>query len=204
MKKRRLLKMNAALDSRNADLTFFPLTIERWQDFELLFGPNGANGGCWCMWWRQTRADYRRQKGEANRLAMQAIVASGKIPGILAYHHRQAVGWCSVAPREDYASLNRSPVLKPIDARPVWSIVCFFVHKDFRQRGLTLHLIQAAVDYAASQGAGLIEAYPRHPGTARLSADAAYMGLASVFQQAGFRECARPSPKRIIMRREIE
>jgi GNAT superfamily N-acetyltransferase len=202
--KKETLPMTATPDSQIYDLSFFPLTMERWPDFEKLFGPRGANGGCWCMWWRQTRAEYQRQRGEANRRAMQRIVASGEIPGILAYHNHQAVGWCSVAPRENFASLNRSPVLKPIDALPVWSIVCFFVRKDFRQRKMTLRLIRAAVDYAASQGARRVEAYPRNPGAARLTGDAAFMGLPSVFQQAGFLECSRPSPSRIIMRRELE
>jgi GNAT superfamily N-acetyltransferase len=197
------LKMNGATDSPILDLSFFPLTSARWQDFEKLFGPHGASSGCWCMWWRQTRAEYQQHRGEANRRAMQAIVSSGEVPGILAYHQQQAVGWCSVAPRECFASLTRSPMLKSVDSLPVWSIVCFFVRKDFRKRQMTLRLIQGAVDYAKSKGASCIEAYPRNPGPKRLSADAAFMGLPALFQRAGFREISRPSPSRSIMRRDI-
>ena len=65
-------------------LTFHPLTPDRWPDFERLFGARGATGGCWCMYWRLTRTQFEEQKGELNHRNMQAIVASGDIPGILA------------------------------------------------------------------------------------------------------------------------
>ena len=66
-------------------LKFFPVTKDRWTDFETLFGERGACGGCWCMFWRLTRKEFDSQKGEGNRKAMKAIVESGKIPGILAF-----------------------------------------------------------------------------------------------------------------------
>jgi uncharacterized protein YndB with AHSA1/START domain len=106
------------------DLSIHPLTPDRWDDLETLFGPRGAIGGCWCMWWRQTRSEYDRQKGEGNRQAMRAIVASGEIPGLLAYSGGRPVAWCSVAPRTAYPSLDRSRVLQRVDDQPVWSIVC--------------------------------------------------------------------------------
>jgi hypothetical protein len=81
-------------------LKFQPLTPDRWSDFERLFGPHGAYGGCWCMWWRTTRSQFEQQHGEGNRQAMQDIVNSGEVPGILAYAGGEPIGWCSVAPRE--------------------------------------------------------------------------------------------------------
>ena len=53
------------------DLSFHPLTPERWPDLERLFGVRGACGGCWCMWWRLPRATYNEQKGEGNREAFR-------------------------------------------------------------------------------------------------------------------------------------
>ena len=87
---------------------FHRLTLERWADFEELFGEHGAAGGCWCMWWRLTGKEFDAQKGEGNRTAMKAIVDSGRVPGILAYHEGHPVGWCSVAPREEFPRLERS------------------------------------------------------------------------------------------------
>ncbi len=95
-----------------------PLTPALWGDFERLFGPKGAYGGCWCMWWRITRGQFEQLQGEGNRQAMQNIVESGEVPGILLYDDGDPVGWCSVAPRDRFAALQRSRVLKPIDDTP--------------------------------------------------------------------------------------
>lgn len=81
-----------------------------------------------------TRREFEKRKGEGNRRAMKAIVDSGKLPGLLAYLETQPAGWCSVAPREEFSSLDRSPLLKRLDDQPVWSIVCFYVAKGFRYR----------------------------------------------------------------------
>ncbi|MCH7859466.1 MAG: hypothetical protein IID14_07170 [Candidatus Marinimicrobia bacterium] len=100
-------------------LAFHPVTPDRWQDFEQLFGDRGACGGCWCMWLRLKRSEYDAQKGAGNRRAMQAIVDSGEIPGLLAYDGDQPVGWCAVGLREVYPLLQRSRTLKPVDDQPV-------------------------------------------------------------------------------------
>ncbi|HEY5579180.1 MAG TPA: GNAT family N-acetyltransferase, partial [Acidimicrobiia bacterium] len=104
-----------------------PVTPERWADLELLFGPRGAVGGCWCMWNRQTSREYEAGKGESNRAALRSIVESGRVPGLLAYEGETPVGWVSLGPRAEFGRLQRSPVTKPVDDRPVWSIVCFFI-----------------------------------------------------------------------------
>src|SRR5947207_1112336 len=103
-------------------LTFQPLTPKRWADFEALFGDNGACGGCWCMFWRLPRAEFQAGKYAGNKAAMQKIVRDGAEPGVLAYEGRQPLGWCAVAPREEYVALARSRVLKSVDETPVWSV----------------------------------------------------------------------------------
>lgn len=177
-----------------------PLTPALWGDFEQLFGPKGAYGGCWCMWWRITRGQFEQQQGEGNRKAMQTIVESGEVPGILLYDDGNPVGWCSVAPRARFAALNRSRVLKPIDDTPVWSIVCLFVAREHRRRGGLSRLIAAAVEYAGENGATVIEAYPTLPRKGRLPPVSSFMGLPAVFEQLGFEECRRPSTAKVIMR----
>ncbi len=181
------------------DWEFHPLTPDRWGDFETLFGPRGACGGCWCMWWRLTRSEFDRMKGEANRQAMRALVESGRVPGILAYSGGAPVGWCSVAPREEFGALARSRVLHPVDDRPVWSVVCFFVDKAYRRRGLTVALLRAAVDYAAAHGATIVEGYPVEPKKADVPGLFIYTGTVSAFRKAGFVEVARGSPSRPVM-----
>jgi len=181
-------------------LEFHPLTPERWKDLEALFGERGACGGCWCMWWRLKRSQFEKQKGEGNRRALKKIVDSGEVPGLLAYAGGQPVAWCSVAPRETYSVLERSRTLKRIDDQPVWSVVCFFVAKPFRGKGVTVKLLRATVEYVKEQGARIIEGYPVEPKKTRMPDAFAYTGLVSTFRKAGFIEVLRRSETRPIMR----
>src|SRR6185312_8724909 len=148
-----------------SELSFHPLTTERWADLETLFGPRGACGGCWCMTWRLTRSEYERNKGESNRLAFRTIVESGVPIGLLAYCEREPVGWCAIAPRESFPTLDRSRILKRIDDEPVWSVVCFFVKRGYRRSGVSTRLLRAAVDFACERGAQIVEGYPVEPRT---------------------------------------
>ena len=179
---------------------FHPLTPGRWDDFEKLFGPRGAYAGCWCMLWRLARKDFERNQGEGNRKAMKALVDSGKIPGILAYAGKEPAGWCSIARREDFPVLERSRVLKRLDDKPVWSIVCFFIGKMHRGRGLGEELIRAAVRYAGKRGAKIVEAYPAADKGKTLPPFSVFMGVPKIFERAGFKECARPSASKLIYR----
>ena len=181
-----------------------PLTPNLWPDFEKLFGTHGAYGGCWCMWWRSTRREFEERKGEGNRRVLKAIVDGGKVPGILAYLGQEPVGWCSVAPREEFSSLDRSPVLKRLDDRPAWSIVCFYVAKGFRGQGVAEVLIGGALDYVKDRGGSIVEAYPTAPKKTPLAPVSSFMGLPAMFARAGFIECARPSRSKVIMRCKVE
>jgi len=181
-----------------------PLTPERWDDFESLFGARGACGGCWCMWWRLTRAEFAQEKGAGNRRAIRDIVQSGQVPGLLAYVDAAPAGWCAVARRDTYSSLIRSRILKKIDETPVWSVVCFFVGRPFRNRGVTLHLLKSAVEYVRNQGGKVLEGYPVEPRRGRAPDAFVYTGLVSTFHRVGFVECVRRSETRPIMRYYLE
>jgi GNAT superfamily N-acetyltransferase len=154
------------------------------------------------MWWRLPAAQWRAQKGEGNRTAMQRFVKTGATPGLLAYVDDQAVGWCAVAPRKEYPRFAASRVLKPVDDQPVWSVTCFFIARAWRRRGITRQLLEAAAKFAMQQGAKIIEGYPVEP--KRDQPDAfVYTGLASAFRKAGFKVVARRSPSRPIFRRRL-
>lgn len=177
-----------------------PVTAERWADLERLFGPRGAYGGCWCTWWRLSRSEFSRSSAAERKRVLQGIVAAGQVPGVLAYLGERPVAWCSIGPRESYPGLERSRILARVDDRPVWSIVCFFVAREYRRRGLLVPLIQAAVEYAAQQGARIVEAYPIDPRGQTVEAVRSFTGLAPAFERAGFVEVARRSDRRPIMR----
>ena len=79
---------------------------------------------------------------------MKGLINKGIVPGILAYDDKQPIGWCSVAPREDFPVLENSRVLKRIDDKPVWSVVCFYINKNYRKKGLSVELLNAAKNFA--------------------------------------------------------
>lgn len=180
---------------------FDALTPDRWAELVALFGPRGACAGCWCMFPRLTTGEWKTQ-GASNRRAFQRIVRAGDPPGLLAYEDGRPVGWVAVAPRQVYRRFERSRILQPVDEKPTWSVPCFFIDRTQRGRGLTVALLRAACIYAASQGAERIEGYPNDP-SRPMPAAFAWHGLASAFRTAGFREIARRSPTRPIMRREL-
>ncbi len=183
---------------------FEPLTPDRWDDFAELFGPRGAVGGCWCMWWRvKKRSDWDRVKGVTNKRAFKKIVQRGGEPGVLGYHEGRAVGWCAIAPREHYPPLERSRVAARVDDKPVWSVSCLFIHKDYRRRGLSVALLKAAADFVRERGGTIVEGYPVIPKTDEMPGVFAFTGLYPAFVRAGFKEVARRSETRAVMRRRL-
>ena len=134
-------------------LAVHPATPDRWPDLEALFGRNGACGGCWCQFWKQSNAEYRAGKGEANHAALRRSVKRGEVPGLLAYAGDEPVGWVAVEPRARYRRLAISRNLPIVDERPTWSVPCFFVARGWRGRGVAGRLLSAAVAHARRQGA---------------------------------------------------
>jgi GNAT superfamily N-acetyltransferase len=159
-----------------------PVTPERWSDFAALFEARGSPHYCWCTVYRRESAAAIGKA--AKRSLMQRLVGQGTPVGVLAYEDGEPVGWCSVAPRETYPRLARSRVMPRADDRATWTVLCFFLRRSHRQRGLTHTLLRGAVHYAREQGAEVIEGYPFD--TAGISTR--FRGHSSVFRNAGFRQ----------------
>lgn len=152
------------------------------------------------MWWRLKRSLYVKQKGSGNKNNFKKIVNSGNVPGILAYSKGKPIGWCSVDKRESFPVLERSRILKKIDDKPVWSIVCFFVKKEFRRKDVTVDLLKATIKYVGKCGGKILEGYPIDPKNGKYPDTFAFIGLASAYEKAGFKEVIRRSSTRLIMR----
>ncbi len=181
-------------------ISFKNLDQSTWQDLEYLFGEKGACGGCWCMYWRLTNKEYEAGKGTVNKDRFNELVNRSWPLGILGYEGNKPIGWCSISPRKELPRLERSRLLKPIDDEPVWSITCLFIQKAYRRKGLSKHLIKAAVEYARSQGARIVEAYPIVPKKDKMPDVFAWVGFFDAFKSAGFTTELNPSETRAIMR----
>ena len=193
--------MNPAGQER--ELEIHPLTMDRWSDLETLFGPHGADGGCWCMYWRLARKQFLAGSGDPNRQMFKKIVETGKPVGLLAYSKGKPVGWMAVAPRDEYPTMDRSRVVKRVDKKKVWSISCFYIASGYRHSGVTLALIEASKGFVRQQHGTIIEGYPIVPKVDKVSPGSAYTGMFSTFLKAGFKEVARYSATRPIMRYEL-
>ncbi len=187
-----------------------PVTGDRWEELAAFFGSSGAFGHCWCTWWRQTGAEFSagiEDKGAPNRALMHALVEAGSEPGLLAYRDGQPVGWVSVAPRSQYGRILRSrrigpPAEEAADGR-VWSVVCFWIPRGERGKGVANALLEGAVQHARRRGAGTLEAYPVDTAGGRHPAANLFTGTLAMFERAGFDLVDRPRGAQLVVRRDL-
>jgi len=185
--------------SESPTLSIQPLRRNLWNDFEELFGLNGACGGCWCMHWKLRGKAFEKAKGSVTRQMHKALIDAGTVTGLLAYMDGEVVGWVAVEPRSAYEKLAYSRVLKPVDGQEVWSVTCLYTARQHRRKRVSVSLLKAAVEHVRHQGGKIVEGYPVDAQQA-MPAPFIYTGTASAFQQAGFKEVARNSPTRPIFR----
>jgi GNAT superfamily N-acetyltransferase len=182
-----------------------PLTPSTWADLEALFDLPGGSivRGCWCMYYRKSgKVSVSAAAGAGNKEELCSLVDSGVVPGLVGYVAHQPAGWISLGPREDYAKLRRSRIMKPVDDAEVWSIVCTYVAKTCRGQGIQHRLLEAAVRYARDQHVRLLEAYPVDK-PERSHDDFMFFGSRSLYERAGFTEVVRRSPTRVVMRKSL-
>ena len=177
------------------DLEFQPLTPKRLPDLASLFEQGGDPKGCWCAWFRVRGMTFSNSSAADNRAVLEKAARTDarkrRAPGLIAYRDGEAIGWVSLAPREDFERLEHSKVLARVDEKPVWSIVCFVVGRRARGQGVANALLRAAMDYARDHGATMLEAYPADTADGRIPSANAYMGTLSMFERAGFTEVDR-------------
>lgn len=184
-----------------------PVTPDRFEDFGDVINPTRRDTHCWCLSHRLGVKDIEELGGGSRKTAMRSLCERENPPGVITYHDGVAVGWCSIGPRAEIPRLAASKLIRPVDEVPVWSIICVVVRSGHRRQGVTAHLLEGAVDYAASRGAPAVEAHPVDP-DGRMDTTMAFVGTRAMFEQAGFRiigttgAVASRMP-RLIMRRDL-
>jgi GNAT superfamily N-acetyltransferase len=187
--------------------TTFPVTPDRFEDFADVINAHRRENHCWCVSPRLGVRDVEEIGGGSREAAMRALCARERPPGVVTYLDEVPVGWCNVGPRDEIPRLVHSRVIRPVDDVPVWCIVCLVVRGGQRRKGVTGHLIEGAVDFAASHGAEAIEAYPVDP-AGRMDVTSAFVGTRSMFERAGFQMVGTTGATsgklpRIVMRRVL-
>jgi GNAT superfamily N-acetyltransferase len=192
----------------SAKVTVEPLTEARFEGLASLFMQGGDPKWCWCMYFRARGSSWGTSTAKENRENLHGLASRELAPGLVAYQDGEAVGWVSLAPREDFDRLEASKVLARLDDKPVWSIVCFVVAKGRRGQGIAAALLAGAIEYARQHGASTLEAYPVSDERGRIPASNAFHGVQSMYTRAGFtvaevRQWNKATPKRPIMRLEL-
>jgi GNAT superfamily N-acetyltransferase len=169
-----------------AGVTVLPASLDRWSDVAELLADNGE-AGCWCQAWRGL--DTKALSGGRSRpeLLRDQMAAGPPPPGFVAYLDGLPVGWVGIGVRTETPRLVHSRTIPAIDEQPVWSIGCFRIRPGYRRRGIAAALLDAVVQAAQKAGAPGVEAYPIDPDGRRVEVGAGYVGIASMFDAAGFR-----------------
>jgi ribosomal protein S18 acetylase RimI-like enzyme len=188
-------------------ITIVPATAERFDDVEHAFSGGGDGLSCQCQWWTLTNAQFQASDQQDRERMLRAQIAEQPSPALIAYIDGEAAGWVRVGPRTAQPRLSRTrdfaATSEPWDDPSVWAVTCFVVRKEHRGRGLNQRLLDAAIEHARDNGARVLEAYPNDTSVTRRSANELYRGILSVFENAGFREVARPKPERVIVQLEL-
>jgi GNAT superfamily N-acetyltransferase len=189
-----------------------PANEASWSDVQAVFGTRGTAHDCQCQWFKLSHREWRELPVQELEFRERAIThcdepGAARTTGLVAFLDDEPAAWVAVEPRADYVRLRsmRIPWLgrdgEDRDDPGVWAITCFVTRVGYRKRGLMRTLAAAAVDFARARGATAIEGYPLvlQPGE-KLSWGELFVGAASTFAAAGFREVSRPSERRAVMR----
>lgn len=168
-----------------AGVEIVPATADRFEDVSDLLGASGE-AGCWCQAWRGLDAK-RLSGGKSRPELLREQMKRDPPPGLLAYLDGLPVGWVGIGVRTETPRLMNSRTIPLIDDKPVWAIGCFQIRPGYRRRGIARSLLDGVVEAARVAGAPGIEAYPIDPEGRRVSPNFAFVGIASMFDAAGFR-----------------
>ena len=176
------------------DLEYQYVTKENWSDFEALFESKSSPHNCWCMAWRTNENKQSIPGKSGKKLSLKRRVIEGIPIGLLAYLDKTPIAWCSIAPRETYRSLGGDDSIND-----VWSLTCFFVKREFRNKGISSKLLYAALKYAKNSIAKYVEAYP----VDTESPSYRFMGFKPMFEKAGFQFVKKAGTRRNVMVLEL-
>ena len=129
------------------------LSENTWSDFVSLMKTDTQCSECWCL---NHREPAGCATGAAAQEKMQKLTVDNKIGGLLAYQAQECIGWIAVDPMTMLVGHDCQSTGKDQE----WSIHCLFIKEGFRGQGVSRQLINNAIEFAKSNGAKLISAFP--------------------------------------------
>jgi len=182
-----------------------PATV--FDDVRTMVGPKKPTSNvCWCLSYRIPNKENQSLQREERGRKVRDLMAQGP-PGVLAYDGEEVVGWAAIHPRADtsFATNRKIPHVDDLD---VWSLWCVRVRPGHRGEGISHHLVAGAVEWARSQGAPAVEAYPVDNQGEKVDLTMAYVGTKRLFERAGFTQAAETTSvlngfPRVLMRLDL-
>ena len=160
------------------------------------FADNPEWAKCYCHFYEVpvalTWSDF---DGAANRLAMDARIASGEMEGYLALSGDEVVGWMNAQPysklRHACARMRIAAPPLPVAPHDAAAIVCFVISPARRRQGIARALLAAGLVDLAARGMALVDAFPWNTAPDSTAATDHYHGTLSMFTKVGFAPLAR-------------
>lgn len=189
---------------RMATITTEMATTARWDDVQHALTGGGDGASCQCLWPVLTNKDWQQTTTPERTEMFREEIDAGPPPGIIAYVDGEAAGWIRIGPRTRQARIPRTRMIaaastEPFDDESVWAVTCFVVRREHRGTGLNAELLQAAVDYARTSGARLIEGYPVDTRGEKQRSNDLFHGTLGTFLAAGFEERVPLKPGRALV-----
>jgi GNAT superfamily N-acetyltransferase len=195
------------------DVRIVPANAASCDDLRAVFGTRGEASRCQCQRYKLAPGEAFKHfpvEERAHRLRTQTECGhpeSETTSGLVAFLEGEPVGWCAVEPRTHYPGLLRVYRV-PWEGRSedktdpsVWAVTCILVRAGYRRRGIGYALVRAAVDFARERGARALEGYPMLTESGKeITWGELHVGSRSIFEAAGLREVAHPTPRRVVMR----
>lgn len=187
-----------------AEVTIQDATAERLDDVVHALTGGGDGAACSCQWWMMPNSRWQQTPRDERADMLRDELIAGPPPGLVAYVDGAAAGWVRIGPRPPQVRIGRTRAIaaatsEPLDDDTVWALSCFSVRREHRGAGLTARLLDAAIAYARTHGARVIEGYPVDTTVGTASSDALYHGALSTFLQAGFVELDRCGGNRALV-----
>jgi GNAT superfamily N-acetyltransferase len=158
------------------------LDIKTWDGFVSLMEADIQCSECWCL---NHRATQGCSTGLLAKNEMKTLTADGKVHGLLAYDEEKCIGWVAIDPMSEMIGHDLQSTGKDTE----WTIHCLFIAEKYRSRGISTLLIQAATEYARSNGAKVVSAFPIPQDNRKKfpENEAEFSGRFSTYHKLGFR-----------------